>query len=296
MKGICHLCNTDRELRESHIIPSFIFKWLKETSGTGFIRFGQIPNLRTQDGYKLHWFCDDCESLKNTWETEFANNIFYPMTKGGSLYYSYGPWLLKFAVSVSWRVLNYFVEELDLSHYPIILREKANNALSHWRDFLLEKTPHPSVFEQHMLPFDQVESFNYPGMPTNINRYILRTVDIDAVHSGDKSAFVYSKMGRIVLIGFIEMPNPRQWKGTKLHVKKGVLGSKYYTLPAGFGDYFINKAKRLAKLEKSMSAKQQRKIEESYSKDLDRAARSETIKAMDQDVKLFEDWWDVVEK
>lgn len=287
MKGICHLCNTNRELRESHIIPSFIFKWLKETSGTGFIRFGQIPNLRTQEGYKLHWFCDDCESLFNTWETEFANSIFYPMTKGGSLSYSYGPWLLRFAVSVSWRVLTYFVEELDLSHYPIILREKANNALSHWRDVLLEKTPHPSVFEQHMLPFDKVESFNYPDMPTNINRYILRTVDIDAVHSGDKSAFVYSKMGRIVLIGFIEMPNPRQWKGTKLHVKNGVLGSKHYTLPAGFGDYFINKAKRLAKLEKSISAKQQRKIEESYSKDLDRAERSETIKAMDQDVKLF---------
>ncbi len=287
MNGICRLCNIDRELKESHIIPSFIFKWIKETSGTGFIRFGQNPNLRIQDGYKLYWLCDDCENLFNTWETEFANNVFHPMTEGSSVYYPYGSWLLKFAVSVSWRVLNYFVEELDLSHFPAILQEKANNALSLWKDFLLGKTPHPARFEQHMLPLDLIDSFNHPYMPANINRYILRTVDIDVVHSGDKSAYVYSKMGRIVLVGFIEMPNPREWKGTKLHVKKGVLGSKHYILPAGFGDYFVNKARGLAKIANSISPKQQQRIEESYSKDLDRAESSETVKAMDQDVKLF---------
>ena len=96
-------------------------------------------------------------------------------------------------------------------------------------------------------------------MPPNINRYILRTVDIDTVHSGDKAAYVYSKMGRIVLVGFIEMPHPREWKGSKLHVKKGVFGSKHYILPSRFGDYFINKAKRLITIQKSMSENQRKK-------------------------------------
>lgn len=287
MKGICRLCNADGELRESHIIPSFVYKWQKETSGTGFIRFGDKPNLRTQNGFKLYLLCDECEKLFNLWETEFANNIFHPINKGSSSLFNYGPWLLKFAVSVSWRVLIFFIEEKDLSHFPLVLQKKANIALSYWQNFLLGKSPHPSRFEQHMLPFDRIEKFHYPDIPPNINRYILRTVDIDTVHAGDESAYVYTKIGRIVLIGFIEMPSPRQWKDSKLHVKKGVLGSKHYTLPAEFGDYFMNKARRLIEIQNSMSAKQKRKIDETYRRDLSRAARSETLKAMDYDVDLF---------
>jgi len=287
MKGICRLCKADGELRESHIIPSFVYKWLKTSSGTGFIRFGEYPNLRSQDGFKSYLLCDECESFFNLWETEFANSAFHPLNKGRGAILHYGPWMLKFAVSVSWRVLTFFVEEKDLSHFPPNLQKKASIALSYWQNFLLGKSPHPDRFEQHMLPFDRIESFNYPDMPPNINRYILRTVDIDTVHAGDKSAYVYSKIGRIVLIGFIEMPNPREWKGSKLHVKNGVLGSKHYTFPAGFGDYFIDKAKRLIKIQGSMSKNQKRKIDKTYRRDSDRAANSESMKATDYDVNLF---------
>lgn len=285
----CHLCNKNRELRESHIIPSFVYKWLKASSGTGHIRFGGAPNLRSQDGYKAYLLCDECEGLFNSLETEFANSIFHPLNKGDAVNIKYGPWMLKFAVSVSWRVLTFFMKEIDLSHFPPVLQEKAKIAISYWRKFLLGKTPHPSRFEQHMLPFDRIERFTYQGMPPNINRYILRTVDIDTVHSGDKAAYVYSKMGRIVLVGFIEMPYPREWKGSRLHVKEGVLGSNHYILPSGFGDYFINKAKRLIAIQNSMSNNQRKKIDETYRKDLDRAANSETMKATDYDVILFGD-------
>lgn len=75
MKGSCRLCRNTAELRESHIIPSFVYKWFKETSGTGFIRFGHTPNQRVQDGLKPYWLCDDCEELFNSWETVFANHI-----------------------------------------------------------------------------------------------------------------------------------------------------------------------------------------------------------------------------
>ena len=137
INGTCRLCSGGGKLRKSHIIPSFVYKWLKETSGTGFIRFGYSPNLRTQDGFKLYWLCDECEKLFNSWETEFANTIFHPINKGIDTSFHYGSWLLKFAVSVSWRVLNFFVEEKDLSHFPPILQEKANIALSYWQYFLL---------------------------------------------------------------------------------------------------------------------------------------------------------------
>jgi len=289
MLAKCHLCNKNRELRESHIIPSFVFKWLKTSSGTGHLRFGGAPNLRSQDGYKTYFLCDICERLFNSWETEFANSIFHPLNEGSANKFNYGPWMLKFAVSVSWRVLTYFIKELDLSHFPPNLQEKVKIALSYWKEFLLGETPHPSKFEQHMLPLDRIDRFTYSDMPPNINRYIFRTVDIDTVHSGEEVAYVYIKMGRILLVGFIEVPHPRDWKGTKLHVKSGILGSKHYILPSGFGDYFINKAKRLIAIQKSMSERQKNRINETYRKDLDRAGRSETIEAMDYDVILFGD-------
>ena len=102
MKGTCKLCEADGELRESHILPSFVYRWLKSSSGTGFIRFGENPNLRSQDGFKTYLLCGECEGLFNSWETEFANKIFHPLNGGSGATLQYGPWMLKFAASVSY--------------------------------------------------------------------------------------------------------------------------------------------------------------------------------------------------
>jgi len=32
MQGTCKLCNSEDELRQSHLIPSFVYKWQKKTS------------------------------------------------------------------------------------------------------------------------------------------------------------------------------------------------------------------------------------------------------------------------
>jgi hypothetical protein len=69
-------------LQESHILAGFVYRWMKETSATGYLRFGQQPNLRVQDGVKLHLLC--AEDRFNQWETQFANRIFHPMTQGNT--------------------------------------------------------------------------------------------------------------------------------------------------------------------------------------------------------------------
>lgn len=286
MKGICRLCGKDADLRESHVIPSFVYKWLKETSGTGFLRFGPAPNKRAQDGYKLYWLCDGCEGRLNDWETRFANEIFHPLNKGTKERVTYGPWFLKFCTSVSWRVMNFMLEEHDISHYPPPLQDSTLKAQDTWKEFLLDKRKNPNRNEQHFLPLDSIESFTHQDMPPNINRYILRSVDIDAVWGG-KSAYVYSKLGRFIVLGFIEMPKPRQWLGTKVHVKHGVVGPSSYTLPVPFGEYLMDKARRAANVQGKLSEKQNKKIEESYLKDPDRAANSESFRAMSEDVRLF---------
>ena len=49
----------------------------------------------------------------------------------------------------------------------------------------------------------------------------------------------------------------------------------------------MEKAKRAANAKERISEKQKKKIDESYLKNMDRAANSESFRAMSEDLKLF---------
>lgn len=75
--GNCALCDTENiELRESHIIPKFVYQWLKSTSKTPYIRGGDDVNARLQDGPKKYLLCGSCEGLLSTMENDLAQNMF----------------------------------------------------------------------------------------------------------------------------------------------------------------------------------------------------------------------------
>ncbi|MEW6608536.1 MAG: hypothetical protein AB1414_14010 [bacterium] len=158
--------------------------------------------------------------------------------------------------------------------------------MTEWKKFMMGCRLHPGHYEQHILPLDKIEQFDYPNIPPNINRYILRTIDIDVVIS-ERQSFVFSKLGRFIILGFIEMPQPRQWEGTKVHINRGVIWPRDYLLPAEFGDYLMDKAQRLVDIQASISDKQNEKIRDTYLENIDKIAESESFKAMDQDVLLF---------
>ena len=75
MTGVCELCGKQADLLQSHVIPAFVFKWLKQA---GHIRYAETPNRRSQDGPKRDWLCRECEDLFNSFETPFAGQIFHP--------------------------------------------------------------------------------------------------------------------------------------------------------------------------------------------------------------------------
>lgn len=285
MNGTCLLCDEEKELRESHVIPSFVYKWIKDSSGSGYLRFGKSPNKRVQDGLKYHWLCDDCEGIFSNWERKFATNIFHPTVKGDNSKKGYTYWLLKFCVSVSWRTLTLYLQESDLENFSEELKTKANDALQIWKEFLLDKRPHPDKHEQHLLPLDAIDKHTLDSMPENINRYILRSVDVDAV-AGERTAFIYSKLERFIIIGFIEMPNPRNWGGTKVHVKNGTVGPSDYTLPGEFGEYFMGQANKAIEVQKKISDKQNKVIEQTFKKNIDKLADTETMRALSEDMRL----------
>lgn len=285
-EGLCGLCNRESVLCESHIIPAFVFRWMRETSATGHVRIGTDPNRRVQDGHKVHLLCSECEEVLSGWEAQFASRVFYPYVSDPSSTIRYGKFLLKFCVSVSFRVLQLYRKETTFANWPPGLLERMNEAEDTWKAMLMGRRPHPGLFEQHILPLDGIESHNHPSMPTNINRYLMRAIDMDMVH-GTKMAFVYSKLGRFIIVGFLCLDEPKQWRGTKVHVNNGLLYPRSYTLPASFMNFVFSKARRLAQLRAEISPRQKEKIHETFEKRAKKLEQTDDLVAMSEDVRLF---------
>jgi hypothetical protein len=283
MQGRCRLCLENKELQLSHIIPKFVFRYLKESS-VGSMRNSLTPNRRVQDGEKSYLLCYHCEQLFSGWEREFSKQIFIPLHDPSPVKHAihYGPWAMKFATSVSWRVLTYYTERGD-SHLNEMLQQESLRALEVWRLFLLSKKNNTKSYEQHMLPVDVIESTTFSELSPYLNRYLLRTVHMDIVASDD-SAYVYTKLGRVILFGFIREKHKHHWRGTKLYVGSAKIKPRDYYVPQWFHHYTNDKANKVMETMRNLSPKQLDKIEELIDNNLDEIAQTESFRAMEYDV------------
>jgi hypothetical protein len=283
MKGECALCLEEKELQLSHIIPKFVFNYLKE-SAPGGLRSYRTPNLRIQDGEKEYLLCRDCEQLFSSWEKPFSEHIFVPLHDPSPVTTPivYKQWALKFAASVSWRVLNYYMK-LGLSHFSDEQKAHAQQALNFWREFLLGGQKHPGRFEQHLLPLDVIEHHTVGEISPFLNRYLLRSIHMDVLVS-ESSAIVYTKLCRVTIFGFIYEANPLGWQGMKLHVNKGTIRPRDYLLPGEIFKYINDKASQVKEALNSLSPKQEQKVAKVIAENLDEIANSEIYRAMSYDV------------
>ncbi len=179
-----------------------------------------------------------------------------------------------------------FAANGSLSGFPKHVESQINDALHEWAQFLLGHQPDPGPHEQHMFVVDVVEGTSITNAPPNISRYLARAIDLDVARNQD-SAMSYAKMGKFVLFGFVAMKYPRRWKGTRLNVQQGRFGERDIELPSGVRDFIFERARLAAEKYSQVSERQQTKIRQSYERDLDRAARSETFRAMHHDVLMF---------
>ncbi len=292
---VCKLCRGASPVEGSHVIPRFVSDWLKETSATGYLRWGENPNLRRQDGFKAPILCEGCEGLLASWEKRFVEEVFRPIESDDYRRVRYGLWMLRFAVSVSWRVGVFLGDRGALrdSHLGGVARD-AEEAMETWRLFLLGEVPHPGRFEQHMLPFGLLAGASGDDYPKNLNRYLARSSQIDVVAINDgkgerAGGYIYAKMAHILLIGFLRMPEPTLWKGTKIHVKKGFIGGggNRYELPEVVLRHIQECARNSGQMTSRMSERQRERIAEAWLENPDRVAQSKTVEAMLQDRRMF---------
>lgn len=285
MAGSCAFCFEDAPLQESHILPAFVFRWLKERSGvSGHIRNTENVNRRVQDGLKLPLLCESCETRFSRFETAFATKLFHPWNDG-AVRVTYEEWLLKFCVSVSWRVLRYARGINKNALYTPEQNNLMDRAEARWRGFLNDEVPHPADFEQHLLLFDVMESTTIPNLPPNFNRFMTGAVTLDIVGSG-RSLMTFAKLGKFIIFGIIQH-GANRWEGTKVHVKQGVLKAGRFGVPAGLIPLFVEKAAIAGAAANSMSAMQRAKVDQHVIENLDKFAASEQFAAIAADVRMF---------
>lgn len=282
--GECAFCGLRARLHESHVLPAFVYRWLKRGSGTGHIRNTDNPNRRVQDGLKLPWLCSDCERKFSRYETAFATKLFHDWG-GGRKQIHYSDWLLKFCVSVSWRVLR-FARGKNAGHrYTAQQEALMDQAEKRWRAFLNDEAPHPGVFEQHLLPLGIIESATVHDLPKNFNRFLARAVTFDIVGS-DRTLMTFAKLGPFIIFGLVQ-GNRKEWSGSKVHVRDGFLGPRKYTVPAGVLDLLVEKAGLIVSAMDRMSEQQRSKIDQHILDNVEAFIASDQFKAIEADARMF---------
>lgn len=230
MNRLCRLCQLNKKQCNSHLIPKFIAKWIKDTSATGRFRSVINPGIPYQDISKQPLLCTDCENRLSKHETWFANNIFKPYVmeeldsygcaQGKIKTFSYDENLLKFILSIQWRLVVTRKKSLppDLEKY--LLKESEC-----WRKYLMNESSVSGTGISHLIFLQNLASADGPveTLPKGVNQYILRAIDGTPLTKGKREVSMYSKIGPIILLTAVKPVKIKNMSDTRVKKNKGII-------------------------------------------------------------------------
>jgi hypothetical protein len=279
----CQLCLSEQDLKESHVIPKFVANWLKETSATGYLRQGVQPNLRKQDFSTERLLCGDCENLFSRWENLFAETIFFPYLNDGKREFEYTDWLLKFSVSLIWRL---GISELDnFRIYKPELTSHLERALSVWRSYLLDDIPMKESYAFHLFFIDFVKNVQSGSLPEGFHWYNLRAVD-GTLPASDSEVYGFVKLPAMVFFSGIMPRQPSKLKNTRILEHGKIKASNQIIANHVFGEFYIDRAEQTSAMIETTSEKQREKIQKSINSNPEKHLNSHSFL-----VFLAEQYW-----
>lgn len=72
----CHFCNLNPPITNSHVVPKFIVKYIKQNSPVGFL-LNSWSMRKAQDGIIGPYLCNSCDNvLFSGWENHFKKTVF----------------------------------------------------------------------------------------------------------------------------------------------------------------------------------------------------------------------------
>ena len=105
---ICRLCRKQSQLRFSHVVPEFFYRYLYDDKSRGLLVNGPFDTEWIQKGHREYLLCSECESKLNVYETYVAKKwkLDFPKEVGGELFTFRGLDYTKFKLlilSILWR-------------------------------------------------------------------------------------------------------------------------------------------------------------------------------------------------
>lgn len=274
------LCLQQKPLRKSHLIPKFVYKWLKETSVTGYLRQAINANIRLQDGTKVNLLCDDCELLLSKYENEFAKRVFVPYVEkeldswgsaqGKIKCITYEEWLLKFIISLQFRHLVTLDEDLK-DDIGLEFFELLKTFIPVFRDYLSGNRNDTGSCRSYIIFLQNLvfgEGYLPEGLNEKTNFYLLRSVDGTVMISKSRLG-IYTKIGPIVLITSV-LPSEIKSMDNIVVKKKGAMKMAQHLKDSVVNRFIIvdrpNETMNLV----NYSDKQKKVIHDSFEKNKDK--------------------------
>jgi len=208
----CHLCDTMATLRESHIIPDWYYRdEIRDFKHGGqFIDMSREPASKHGRAIVYPLLCDACEQRFGNWDNAAKRFV----TAGED---AYGPWMLRFATSISWRVLKYFSLTRDPASLHGVSHGETQETLDCWRDFLLHEklSRRLSRHTQHLMRVG--------------DDYRLRRIIGLSFEDDGSTHFVYARFGAFGIAGIVRSTY-KGWKTSKsrLYGSSGKLPAANY--------------------------------------------------------------------
>lgn len=284
VSGVCRLCEQAAELKDSHIVPKFVFDWMKRT-GTPYFRVSGRPNKREQDGRKYHLLCGECEQRFSLREGWFSENIYIPYLERAVTSFRYDPSLYYFLLSVLWRALQDGLPRLPGDH-PYLQRLLL--AEYEWRAYLMGGPVPPTCRDVHLFLAD-IGTTGESQPVVNFSRYFARTVDHTIGWSG-KHCFVYVNFTRFLVFGNVGGLDPALLVGTGVLPAGSTLTLPQQMLDPSVGEFLIDRARTAhSMVAKGTSPKQKQVIADAFRRDAPRILNSDLGAALAAD---FHAWVD----
>ena len=286
-EAICALCRHKAKLELSHLIPSFVFRWLKDTSPTGHLRMADNINKRVQDGFKEKLLCRNCEQKFSIWENAFNKEFFSRATAKKEISLNYSPSLALFGASIVWRLAvarstSEARQELNAGQRIIL-----ENGADRWRKFLSGEVSNYGTYSIHLFDQWRLHDAVHEDLPGNWNRYLSRYVEIDFPStSKEEDLMVYAKLGPISVFAHLSRPK-HQWIGTRIRPNGGQYLSSKVSLPSNLFEYYRYRSSKGFATAKAISENQSNKIDEALVKDIERTVSSEAFTELQLDVNRF---------
>jgi hypothetical protein len=214
----CRYCGEHEAIENSHIIPAYVFRWLKDTSATKQLRGTDEPNLRVQDGPKKPILCPKCEGEFSVFEEIFGRQVFrrvanYRVPCPPELEVSRDS--QKCILSIAWRVmaeacylpLDHQYTPEELSEFPKLLQNIKNN---------IDKDV-PTAYKVHIIPcLDDI--IKRVGLPLIDRYYYERAIGGAEVRIWDnwERLIVHIKIPFLIIIVELIPGANDVWSGTEV--------------------------------------------------------------------------------